>query len=149
METLTPQDYEIAMFAQATWRLARSSDQNELIAVACVLRNHIMPRLGQVATYRSYMECIVDFFKVYPTRELPSLTDPAFVSAPEGLLFNIAGIYNCETPDITATHDHPNGAKYFNRVSQLEPSDWFVLEITNKQGQHPLIGTFGSMQFFQ
>ena len=145
---MSPVDYECMFYAQTVWRVARSSDQNELIAVASVIRNHVVPRLGQVATYSSFEIACRDFLQVYPTRELPSLTDPAFVSAPEGLLYNIAGIYNCETPDITATHDHPNGAKYFNRVSQLDPSDWFVLEITNKQGQHPLIGTFGSLQFF-
>ena len=146
---MSPVDYECMFYAQTVWRVARSSDQNELAAVASAIRNHVIPRIGQVVTYPSFEIACRDFLQVYPTRELPSLTDPAFVSAPEGLLYNIAGIYNCETPDITATHDHPNGAKYFNRVSQLDPSDWFVLEIVNKQGIHPLIGTFGSLQFFQ
>lgn len=145
---MLPQDYEIAVYAQTVWRLAHSSDTNELISVALVLRNHVVPRIGQVATYGSFEEACREFTKVYPTRDFPSLTDPAFVSQPEGLLCQITDIYTCTAKDITATHDHPNGAKYFARVANLNPNDWFSLEIVQKQGQHPLIGTFGSMQFF-
>jgi hypothetical protein len=145
---MVPQDYEIAFYAQTVWRLAHSSDTNELVAVANVVRNYVVPRLGQVAVYSSFTEACFEFMKVYPLRELPFLTDPAFVSQPEGLLCQITDIYTCAAKDITATHDHPNGARYFARVAHLDPNDWFQLEIVNKQGQHPLLGTFGSMQFF-
>ena len=145
---MTPREYEIAVFAGTVWQLARSSDVNELAAVGVTLRNHVVPRIGQVATYPSFLEACEDFIRVYPVRLRPTLTEPAFVDRTEGFLAIAESIYDCSYPDITATHDHPNGAKYFNRVSQLDPSDWFVLEITNKQGIHPLIGTFGAMQFF-
>ena len=145
---MSPTDYEISFFAQTVFRVSRSSDTQEMAAVAHTIRNHVIPRIGQVATYPSFEIACADFLKVYPTREFPSLTDPAFVSFPDGLLSNISDIYNCVSPDITSSHDHPAGAKYFNRVHSLEPNDWFVLEIVQKPGVHPLLGTWGSMQFF-
>jgi hypothetical protein len=147
---MSPEEFEIAFFAQTVWRVARSSNADELAAVANTIRNHVIPRrLGQVATYESFTAACLDFLKVYSTRDFPSMTDPAFVSHPEGLLSQISEIYTCDAPDITATHDHPNGAKYFNRVQNLLPEDWFYQEIVQKSGQHALIGTFGSMQFFE
>ena len=138
-------EYEQAVYAQAVWQLAYSSSQDELLAVACTLRNHVIPRLlGQVSSYATYLEACEDFIRVYPTRPRPSLIDPTFT----WLLSQISGIYNCELPDLTSTHDHPQGAKYFSRVVTLEPTDRFYQEIIQKSGQHPLLGSFGSMQFF-
>ena len=145
---MTPRDFEIALFASTVWQVARSSDQNELLAVACSLRNNVVPRIGSVAPFASFAEACDAALKVYPLRPPPSLADPAFVAPPEGLLCVIESIYDCSMPDITATQDHPNGARYFARVTTLGLNDWFQLEIVNKQGQHPLIGTFGAMQFF-
>lgn len=140
---MSPLEYEIAFYAASTWRLARTSDSMELLAVASVLRNHVMPRLGQISRYKSFYECCQDFLTVYPCRALPSLSDPAFVSK-EGLLFNINKVYNCELPDVTSTHDHPAGALYFAN----EPDEWFRTEIIARPDVHPLIGNFGSMQFY-
>lgn len=145
---MSPREYEIAFFAQVTWMVSRSSDTNETTAVACTIRNHVVPRIGQVATYPSFSAACEDFLRVYPIRPRPSLEDPAFVSHPDGLLANIKEIYNCAYADVTATHDHPSGARYFARVTTLEPNDWFQLEIVNKQALHPLLGTWGSLQFF-
>jgi hypothetical protein len=142
---MNPVDYECAFFAQTVWCVSCTSDQNELIAVATTIRNHVIPRIGQIATYPSFAEACEAFLKICPTRPRPPLTDPAFVNT---LLFNIADIYNCEYPDVTSTHDHPNGARYFARVANIAEDDWFRLEIINKQEQHPLLGTWGALQFF-
>jgi hypothetical protein len=141
---VNPLEYEVAFYAQTVWQLARSSNQDELLAVACVIRNHVVPRLGQVAAYPSFYEACQDFLAVYPShRPIPSLSEPAFV-APGGLLFNISAIYDCSYEDVTATHDHPNGAKYFAN----EPDDWFKAEIAGRPDIHPLIGQYGSMYFY-
>jgi hypothetical protein len=140
---LSPLDFEVAFYALSTWRLARTSNQDELLAVACTIRNHVVPRLGQVAAYKSFYEACQDFAKIYPIRALPDLTDPAFVST-DGLLYHITRVYTCEHPDVTATHDHPNGARFFAN----EPDDWFRAEIIGRPDIHPLIGSFGSMQFY-
>lgn len=140
---MTPLDYEMAFYAQTVWQLSRSSNLDEMLAVACVIRNHVMPRIGKISVYKSYYEACQDFLKICPKRGLPSLSDPAFVSM-DGLLFHLGRIYRCEDPDVTATHDHPDGAKYFAN----EPDDWFRAEIIGKPDIHPLLGTWGSMQFY-
>lgn len=145
---MDPVEYEIAFFAQTVFRISRSSDVNELAAVACTIRNHVVPRLGQVGTYPSFEAACLDFLKVYPNRDLPLLTDPAFVSHPDGLLHIATDIYDCSYPDITATQDHPGGAKFFNHVSDLPADDWFYIEVISQPEKHPLLGTFGGMQFF-
>jgi hypothetical protein len=145
---MTPLEYEQAVFAMTVWQVANSSDTNELFAVACAIRNHVIPRIGSVAGYPSFSAACEDFLRVYPTRPRPDLSDPAFVGHPDGLLANIADIYNCIYPDVTSTQDHPGGARYFARVQMLQPNDWFQLEIVNKAAVHPLLGTWGSMQFF-
>jgi hypothetical protein len=140
---LNPLEFEQAYYAQTVWQLSRSSNLDEMLAVACVIRNHVMPRLGQIAPYKSFYEACIDFRKIYPSRALPSLSDPSFVSM-DGLLFHLGRIYSCEDLDVTATHDHPNGARYFAN----EPDDWFRTEIIGRADLHPLLGTWGSMQFY-
>lgn len=145
---LTPRDYEVAFFAQTCWRVANSSDVNELQAVACAIRNHVLPKLGEIATYESYTEACVQFLNTHPLRDYPGNED-AFISRPQGLLYNIGSIYSGATPDITATHDHPKGARFFARVISLPADDWRMVEIVKRPSGHPLLGTFGSMQFFE
>jgi hypothetical protein len=146
---LTPRDYEIAFYAQSVWRLANSSDINELMAVAATIRNHVLPKLGEVSTYKSYSEACLSFLGTHPLRAHPTADDDAFFARPYGLLSTISSIYSGQTPDITATHDHPKGAKFFARVTSLSPGDWRKIEIVNRPSGHPLLGTFGSMQFFE
>lgn len=141
---MNPRDYEIAVYAQSVWQLANSSDGHEITAVACALRNNVVARLGQTAPYASFLEACEDSLKAYPVRPRPQLTDRAFIE----LLRWIEECYNCEMVDITASLDNPNGARYFARVTQIPEDHWFRLEILDKQAIHPLIGTFGSMQFF-
>lgn len=145
---LTPRDYEVAFFAQTVWRVANSNDVNELLAVACTIRNHVLPKIGEVATYESYTEACRQFLSTHPLRDYPSDED-AFVSRPQGLLYNIGSIYSGQQPDITATHDHPKGAKFFARVTSLLADDWRKIAIVNRPTGHPLLGTWGSMQFFE
>lgn len=133
--------------AQTTWQLSKSDTLNELIAIACVLRNHVIPRIGQVATYSSYMEACRDFLEAFPSRKPPTLEEPVFI-APDGFLSVVDGIYDASSPDITATHDHPNGACFFCRPTQVEPGSWVDLEIIKKPAHHPLLGTWGSQQFY-
>lgn len=141
--SIGPLEFEQAFFAQTVWVISRSSNLDEMLAVASVVRNHVQPRLGQITAYKSYYEACLDFLKIYPSRALPSLSDPSFVSK-DGLLFHIGRIYTCEDPDVTATHDHPNGAKYFAN----EPDEWFRTEIIGKPELHPLLGQWGTLQFF-
>jgi hypothetical protein len=140
---LNPLEFEQAFYAATIWQISRTSNMDEMMSVACVIRNHVVPRLGQVANYKSFYEACQDFLANYPKRALPSLSDPAFVSM-DGLLFQIGRIYDCSHEDITATHDHPNGARYFSNA----PEDWFRAEIIDKPEIHPLIGTWGACQFY-
>ena len=142
-------EYEIAFYAQTCYRLANSSDTNELIAIAATIRNWVVPKMGRPAEYESYSDACLVFLENYPLRGYPTADDPAFISRPEGLLCNISQIYSCEYPDITATQDHPNGARFFARVSGLSDTDWRKIEIANRPTGHCLLGTFGSQQFFE
>lgn len=142
---MSPQDYEKAVLVTTVWRLARSNDPNELMAIACTIRNHIFPRPGQMQTYQSFSEACEDFLKLYPVREAPAMSEPALVSYPEGLLAVVDDIYSCRTPDLTATSTTP-GARYFGRASELvnDTSHWMRTLIHS----HQLLGTFGSQQFW-
>ena len=141
---MNPQEYEQAFLALTAWQVSATSSVDEMVAVACTIRNHVIVRgLGKVPTYRSYSEACEDFLANYPQRSRPKLDDPAFV-APGGLLFQIGSIYDCTAEDVTATHDHPEGAKYFSN----RPDDWFRAEIIDRPDVHPLIGSWGAMQFY-
>ena len=146
MGNVTPREYEVAFFAQTVWRLAHSSDENELMAVACAVRNLVIPRPGTVPIYASFSEACEDCLRIYPTRPRPVLTDIAFVS-PNGLLAQINDVYDGTYPDVTATQNHLAGARYFSRVANLPDDDWFKQAIVNN-AKHPLLGSWGSMQFY-
>ena len=140
---MTPQNYEVAMFANAVWRLAKSNDLNELAAIACVLRNHVIVRPGQMATYPTYLKACEDFLKALAgwTRPGPDMTEDGLVSHPDGLLAIIDSVYDCSYPDLTATTTTP-GARYFCQAAQAP--DWMKPILTT----HHLCGTFGSQQFW-
>lgn len=146
---MTPRDYEIALFAQTVWRVANSSDTNELLAVACAIRNHVLPKIGQTATYPSYTDACIGFLDTHPLRPLPFLEDESFFSRPQGLLCQARDIYSGNMMDITANHSNPLGARFFARVVNLRDDDWRKKEIVQRPAIHPLLGTWGSMQFFE
>jgi len=138
---VTPQNYEIAMLARAVWMLAKSNDLNELAAIACVLRNHIVPRPGQMQTYPTYLKACEDFMKACPVRPGPEMTEDALTSHPDGLLAIIDAVYDCSYPDLTATQTTP-GARYFCQAAQAP--DWMKPILAS----HHLCGTFGAQQFW-
>lgn len=139
---MTPQTFEAAVLAQTAWRLAISNSVDELIAIASTIRNHVIPRPGKVATYKSFPEACAEFLIAYPVREAPQVNEMALI-APMGLLSVIEKIYSCEYADITATQTTP-GATMFARTATLEEKDWRYFQVRSKQ----LCGTFGSQQFF-
>lgn len=144
---MTPADYEKALLANAAYRLAHQDDINESIAIACVIRNHVRPRLG-VSQYKSYTQAIDDFFGIYPVRPNPEINSPV-LNGKAGILSAIDSIYDCSYVDITASRNNPTGAKYFARVRSLSQDDWRFIEVVSRPQLHPLIGTFGSQQFYE
>ena len=138
---MTPQQFEAAYLAQTAWRLAQSDSSDELVAICCVIRNHVIPKMGFTATYRSYPKACFDFLTVYPVRDFPNMTEDALIS-PGGLLSAVEDIYDCKYPDITATQSTP-GALYFARSASVPPEDWRQSFIHRQ-----LLGTFGSQQFY-
>jgi hypothetical protein len=143
-------EFEKALLAEAAWRLSRSSDVNELLAVACSIRNWVCPRMGQVGHYyRSYSEAINAFYSTYPLRDVPSLSEPALVDPTDGLLWKIDEVHNGRMPDLTSSDANPYGAKYFGRPGTASTDSWFYKTVILQQGAHPLIGTFGGQSFYE
>lgn len=144
---MTPENYEKAMLANAAYRLAYMDDLMEMTAICCVIRNHVLPRLG-MAKYKSFTDAIEDFFCLYPTRTNPPINSP-LLAGKTGLLSIIDSIYDCTYADVTASHNNVLGARYFARVQSLPPDDWRYAEVVSRPGLHPLIGSFGSQAFYQ
>lgn len=145
---MSPSQFECAFYAESVWRLARSSNVDELIAIAATLRNHVIARQGAATEYKSFTDVCEDFLRLCPIRDRPRMDEPALISYPDGLLCNIEQIYDCSALDITSTQANPRGAKYFCRVAELTQGDWFKTEIVDKPNLHPLIGAFGSQNFY-
>jgi len=157
---VTLPEYEKGLLAQACWRLARNSDVNELVAIGCVIRNWVITRVRSIDARRTswpgtsggtvyfpgYAAAIAAFLDRYPLRPLPDVTEPALVDPAEGLLAQVDGVYSCSLPDLTSSRAFPGGARYFARVTGAPA--WFEAEILVRQDEHPLIGSFGSQQFY-
>jgi len=152
-------DYEKGLLVQACWRLARNNDVNELLAIGCTIRNWIVTRMFSANGYRvawpgtlgtvyfpNYATAVAMFLEHYPARSAPGVIEPAIVDPTEGLLAQIDSVYDCSLPDLTSTRGFPGGARYFGRVTSVP--EWFKAEILARQDAHPLIGSFGSQQFY-
>lgn len=150
-------EYEKGLLVQASWRLARSNDINELMAVACTIRNwvitkhypgisrHPMGHLSQIY-YGTFSEAIEAFYEMYPDpRPSPAIDEPALIDPMEGLLLKIDEVYNCSMADFTSSKAFPGGARYFARNGG---AGWIKEEIVCRREEHPLIGTFGGQQFY-
>lgn len=142
------------MVVMASWRLALNNDVNELIAIACTIRNWVVPRFGaatepmiEKAYHPSYSSAVAEFLQVYPAREFPQINEGALVDPVEGMLLKIDEIYDCRLIDITSSRAFPAGARYFGRAAN--PTEWFKRVVLDRQNIHKLIGTFGSQQFFE
>lgn len=144
-------EFEKALLAEACWRLSKSNDTNELLAIGCTLRNWVVPHMGQVGHfYKSYLECIETFYDNYPKRRLPPTSnDPALIDLDSGLLWKIDEIYDNKYPDLTSSDNNLFGARYFGRPATSAPDSWFTLSVLNNQGAHPLIGSFGGSSFYE
>lgn len=143
---MTAADYEKALIVQATFRLAKSDDVNELLAIACVIRNLVVPRLGQVPEYPSYTAAIEEMLNAYELRPFPRHDNPALVDPDDGLLVKVDGVYDNSMPDFTSSRSHPGGARFF--CSARRPAAWFQSSILDRPDVHALIGSFGSQQFY-
>jgi hypothetical protein len=151
-------DYEKALLVAASWQLACNNDVNELLAIACTIRNWVVPRYGVPRFpdvrfgklyYPSYSEAVESFLQLYPIRSLPAANEPALIDPDEGLLVMIEGVYDCTLNDVTGSKAFPGGARYFARSNRQHSDDWFGKEIlAHQQDTHPLIGNFGSQQFY-
>lgn len=150
-------DYEKMLLAATTWQLAVNSDINELLAIACTIRNWVVPRYGVQrlpmngkAYFKSYSEAAETFLALYPTRPLPAITEPALIDQDDGLLVMIDGVYDCTTLDLTSSRAFPGGARYFGRgaIGTHRVQGPYRDEVLQHQDIHPLIGTFGSQQFY-
>lgn len=140
---MTPQQYEAAFLAQTSWRLALSNSPDEMVAIACTLRNHVYSKMGQVSKYKSYPEACLAFLESYPTRPFPDMPEDSFI-APGTVLALCEEIWDCSYPDVTATQT-TLGATMFARVTTLESKDWRYPLVQSGQ----LLGTWGSQQFFR
>lgn len=150
---MTQAEYEKGLIVMATWRLACNNDVNELVAIACVLRNWVVPRWGSTTepmvskpTHASYSDAVAEFLSIYPTREFPRVNEAALVDPVEGMLLKVDSLYDYSLVDLTSSRSHPAGARYFGRASKA--GDWFKRTVLERQDVHPLIGTFGSQQFY-
>jgi hypothetical protein len=150
---MTQADLEKGLLVIAAWRLAKSNDPNELLAIMSVIRNWVVPRYGvkvepmvQETYYKSYSAAIADFFEIYPTRGLPAINEPALIDPVEGLLLKVDSCYSCDMVDTTSSRAFPGGARYFGRAAS--PTEWFQRTVLARQDVHPLIGSFGSVQMF-
>ena len=149
---MTQSDYEKALLVAASWRLAKNNDVNEILAIACVIRNWVVPRFqarvfpmnGQ-AYFKSYSEAVDNFFSLYPLRAFPTINEAALIDPDEGILVKVDSVYDCTMVDMTSSRANPFGARYFGRANN--PSAWFRSEVLERQDIHPLIGQFGSQAF--
>ena len=138
---LLPAQYEQSLLALAAWRASMSDNADELLAVACVIRNHVI-RYG-----KSYSNVCENFII---NRPWPDIRHPLLVNPHIGLLSQVEAIYRNELPDMTSNHLHKNGALHFGRVvdHQGKGTD-FEDRIIKQYLAHPLIGTWGNQQFFE
>jgi hypothetical protein len=149
-------DYEKGLLVATSWQLAINNDVNELLAIACTIRNWVVTRFGVPRRpdarfgklyYSSYSEACESFLQLYPIRSLPAINEPGLVDPDEGLLMRIDGVYDCALVDVTSSRAFPGGARYFTRAHRHD-GDWFHSEVALQPEIHPLIGTFGSQQFY-
>lgn len=138
---MTPASYEMALLALRSWQSAVSDDILEILAIACVFRNRVQ-RFG-----KSYSQILEDATEI--RRGWPAINHPILIAPYTGLLSQIEGIYKNDTADLTANHNFKNGALFFGRVqNHTGTGDDFEKNILKNQIEHPLIGMFGSQNFY-
>jgi hypothetical protein len=138
---MTAKQYERALLALRSWQAAKSDNIDEIIAIACVFRNQVL-HYGK--SYTQILE------KAEINQGWPDIRHPALINPNTGLLAQIDAIYDNTAPDVTSNHLHKEGALYFGRVVEHQGKGTdFEENILKHQDEHPLIGTWGSQQFFE
>lgn len=138
---MTSSQYEQALLALSAWRAAKSTNIDEILAVACVIRNHVL-KFGR--TYSKVCEGLII------NQGYPDIRHPELIKPNGGLLSQVEAIYKNDLPDLTSNHNHPDGALYFARVVEHQGTgDDFEERIIKQYLAHPLIGTWGTQQFFE
>ena len=138
---MTSTQFDCAILCLRAWQAAKSDNIDELLAVACTLRN-------RVHTWsKTYLQVCEE---AVVNRPYPNLRHAAMIHPTSGLLAAIEGIYKNETPDMTSNHLRPHGALYFGRaVDHHNTGDWFDVHILKDPEAHGLIGSFGVQQFYE
>ena len=133
--------YEQALLALTAWRAAKSDNLDEIIAIACVIRNNVL-RFG-----KSYSSVCENFII---NRDWPDIRHPLLLDPYRGVLSQVESIYKNEMPDMTSNHNHKDGALYFCRIMdhQGKGTD-FEERILKQHLAHPLIGHWGTQAFFE
>lgn len=138
---MTPAHYEQALLALGAWQASKSDNIDEIMAIACVIRNRV---IAYNKTYSGVVEALVK------NRPYPDIRHPHLIHPTNGLLAAVEGIYRNESPDLTSNHLHKNGALYFGRVVDHQGTgDDFEERVIKQYEAHPLIGTWGTQQFFE
>jgi hypothetical protein len=138
---MTPKMYECGLLALSAWRASKSDNIDEILAIASVLRNRV---IAYNKTYSQVCEAAI------VNRSWPDIRHPALIHPASGILAAVDGIYDNSVPDYTSNHLHKNGALHFARVVEHQGTgDDFEERIIKQYEAHPLIGTFGTQQFFE
>src|SRR5580692_5172281 len=141
---MTPSTYECALLAHTSYRAALSDDPLEIMCVACVFRNRVL-RYG-----KTYSEILENANICEVVRDWPDIRNPILINPTTGILAQIEGVYRNETPDLTANHLRKNGALWFMRPFDHQDKDDFLdRTILDNPNEHPLIGVFGSLSFYE
>lgn len=137
---MMPATYEAALLALRSYQAAKSDNADELLCIACVFRNRVM-KYGK--TYSQILEA------AELNRGWPDVRHPALIDPQNGLLSQVEAIYRNETPDMTSNHLFRDGALWFGRAQDHQNTgDLFERTILQDPYNHPLIGQFGSQQFY-
>jgi hypothetical protein len=138
---MQPKQFEKALLALRTWQAAKSDNMDELQAIACTFRNRVL-KFGK--TYSQVLEV------AEVNRDWPDIKHPLLIEPTNGLLAFVEGVYDNVQPDFTANHLHKNGALYFGHAfSHQDKGDWFDNTVLDNPNEHPLIGTWGTQQFYE
>lgn len=130
--------YEIALLASYIYRCSQSDIPAELEAVGCALRN----RVQKFGSYTAMFNAIPEL-QGNPLRDYPATNSNMF-DPMTGLLELAERVYTNELPDVTSTHDHPDGAVLFCQPNNPHLSPQFVLLVQD----YDLLGTWVNQQFF-
>jgi hypothetical protein len=137
----TSKSYEKSMLAWATWRAAKSDNIDELLAIACTFRNRWL-RYGKAPSQ------VLEAAEI--NRPWPDIKHPIFIDPQNGLLQAVEDIYDNIAPDYTSNHLQKDGALWFCQAFEHQGKrTWMDINILDNPNEHPLIGQWGTQQFYK